>query len=496
MVLEKVIENYKPLSKILLYTVFFIIIYIILFFGILKDHVLENWNYYRTNPFVLPFAGFIKREPGETIAEASKKNLNKVLWNIVNKFLEVLMSPIYPIISIFMKLLKKVTSVLNGIRNQIAIMRNLMFKLFEDMYMRLQNGVATMTFFFLKLRESMKRSYGLMNVLVYAIEHSFLFFESLVKSPLGKFGKLAETMGLGASMFAFGAAGVPMWHGALCFHPDTPIVLNNRKIELIKNIKIGDLLEDNNKVVAVIKSRTNQYLYELPGNIKVSGDHLIFYNGLWERVNDISPSKESSSLTNNIVCLVTQNGTIKLGEYLFKDYLDTHDKTTNIIIRDKVNKKLNDGYIPHSLYYKYKNCKCFINNNCNDLLIGFCRKTPLISNDIMGYIEISPGELDIYFYNGDILSGNVLVYQYKGKQYKRVANIKEAVYIGKNKTPFIHLITKSGKIKTSHNIIRDFCECSDPDLEDNIDTYVDSVINTHDWNINYKNINYKNIGIN
>tara|TARA_B110000208_G_C11739339_1_gene419301 strand:- start:6 stop:1475 length:1470 start_codon:yes stop_codon:yes gene_type:complete len=476
--LEKVIENYKPLSKIVLYAIFFIIIYVVIFFGIFKAHLLENWAYYRTHPFILPIAGFIKREPGESIAAASKKNLNKVMWTTISKFLEILMAPIYPVLKIFMKLLKKITGVLDGIRNQIAIMRNLMFKLFEDMYMRLQNGVATMTFFFLKLRESMKRSYGLMNVLVYAIEHSFLFFESLVKSPLGKFGKLAETMGLSASMFAFGAAGVPMWHASLCFDPYTPITLNNGNVVEIRKVSIGDILINNNEVIAVIKSWTNQKLYTLHGNIQVSGDHLVYYNGLWERVKDIPPSEQCSYKSYNIVCLVTKKGLIEIGGYVFKDYLDTHDPHMNVIIRNKVINYINEGCISNPLYYNYNPTATFNDNKCDNLLIGFCRKTHILSQDIIGSIEISPGELDMFLYKGDILSGNVLVYMNKHKCYSRVVNIKSAYYIGKNKTPFIHLITRSGEIETPNNVFRDFCECSELELEDDIDTYIDAVINT------------------
>tara|TARA_B110000908_G_C10151124_1_gene401392 strand:+ start:17 stop:259 length:243 start_codon:yes stop_codon:yes gene_type:complete len=66
----------------------------------------------------------------------------------------------------------------------------------------------------------------------------------------------------------------------------------------------------------------------------------------------------------------------------------------------------------------------------------------------------------------------------KHKCYSRVVNIKSAYYIGKNKTPFIHLITRSGEIETPNNVFRDFCECSELELEDDIDTYIDAVINT------------------
>ena len=224
--LEVIILNYKPISQILLTTIGFLIVFSYYFYDNLKSHILENWTYYRQHPMFLPFAGIIKRDEGESIGGATKKNFIKVLWNIVNKFLSILMTPIYPIINMILKVLSYFSNILNGIRNQITVMRNFLFKLFEKMYIRLQNGVATIIFFFLKLRESMKRSYGLLTTLLYSIEHGYLFFESLMKSPIRKFGTIAEGAGLGLSIFTFGGFGIPLWHSALCFDENTLIKLN------------------------------------------------------------------------------------------------------------------------------------------------------------------------------------------------------------------------------------------------------------------------------
>ena len=165
--LEVIILNYKPISKILLITIGFLIVFAYYFYDNLKKHVLENWTYYRQHPAFLPFAGIIKRDDGESIGEATKKNFIKVLWNIVNKFLSILMIPIYPIIQLILKVFSFFTSILNGIRNQITVIRNFLFKLFEKMYIRLQNGVATIIFFFLKLRETEKKLWSNDNTIIF-----------------------------------------------------------------------------------------------------------------------------------------------------------------------------------------------------------------------------------------------------------------------------------------------------------------------------------------
>ena len=67
--LEVIILNYKPISKILLISLGFIIAFSYFFFHNIKDHVMENWVYYRKHPLFIPFAGIIKREKGNTSGE-------------------------------------------------------------------------------------------------------------------------------------------------------------------------------------------------------------------------------------------------------------------------------------------------------------------------------------------------------------------------------------------------------------------------------------------
>ena len=122
--LEVIIENYKPIGKIIFYSTFFIIVFAAMFYKMYKEHILENWHKYRSNPLFLPFAGFINPEKGVSGLRSTINNFIKVLWNIVKKFLGILMTPIYPILNIFLKVFKSLTGVLNGIRGQINVIRN------------------------------------------------------------------------------------------------------------------------------------------------------------------------------------------------------------------------------------------------------------------------------------------------------------------------------------------------------------------------------------
>ena len=385
--LEVIILNYKPISKILLITIGFLIVFGYYFYDNLKKHILDNWTHYRQHPAFIPFAGIIKRDDGESIGEATKKNFIKVLWNIVSKFLSILMIPVYPILQLILKVFGFFTSILNGIRNQITVIRNFLFKLFEKMYIRLQNGVATIIFFFLKLRETMKRSYGLMTTLLYSIEHGYLFFESMMKSPISKFGGIAEAAGWGLSPFTFGPFGTALWHSALCFDENTPIELNNGNIIKISDLKLGQKLKYNNEVLAIIKKTRSLSIYRLD-NILVKGDHVVRKGDKWLRVKELEESTFIPGYKGTIVCLVTKNGIINIDGKEFKDYTDTHNSLINTTVRKMVNERLNGDDKSNIV-------------GCDDLLSGFSPECRCLdkTEDI---IQIAEGMLSVYRYNCDL----------------------------------------------------------------------------------------------
>lgn len=462
--LEVIILNYKPISQILLTTIGFLIVFSYYFYDNLKSHILENWTYYRQHPMFLPFAGIIKRDEGESIGGATKKNFIKVLWNIVNKFLSILMTPIYPIINMILKVLSYFSNILNGIRNQITVMRNFLFKLFEKMYIRLQNGVATIIFFFLKLRESMKRSYGLLTTLLYSIEHGYLFFESLMKSPIRKFGTIGEGVGLGLSIFTFGGFGIPLWHSALCFDENTLIKLNSGEKIKISNLKLGDKLINDNEVLAIIKKKNSRNIYKFRG-ILVKGDHLVMHKDRWTRVKDIDTSVMIPGYIGNIVCLVTKLGLIHINDLDFKDYTDTHNVMINATVRKMVNDRLN-GTCENNIV------------GCDDLLSGFSPDTKCM-NSTSDIVLIEEGQLNVYNYDDIELSGNILVFE--NNEWIRVCDSDKSKFIGKNKKPFINYITGDGIIrlygkKTDELLIRDFLEVSDKKFNDTLDDTVDKLI--------------------
>ena len=114
--LEVIIENHKPIGKILLIMLVSLLITVAIFFKKIKGYILENWNTLRNNPMIIPFAGFIKKDKNKSSLEATKDNLIAVLKGIVDRFFALLMTPIYPIIKFVLNIMKSFVVVLNKIR--------------------------------------------------------------------------------------------------------------------------------------------------------------------------------------------------------------------------------------------------------------------------------------------------------------------------------------------------------------------------------------------
>ena len=131
---------------------------------------------------------------------------------------------------------------------------------------------------------------------------------------------------------------------ALCFHPDTQIKIKTNKIVKMKDLKLGEILKNGQIVQATMNihnlDKNNnciEKLYLIPNgennsSILVTGSHLIFDKSKMKFifVKDLSESKESDIKTDTLVCLITSDHTIPLGNYIFHDWEDNQDIYQNI----------------------------------------------------------------------------------------------------------------------------------------------------------------------
>jgi hypothetical protein len=462
--LEIFVENYKPIGKILLITGIFLTVCILIFFKQTKEHLRANWSEYKTHPFILPFAGLLNPEEGKSFIETTLSNFLGVMSSIVGAIFKILCKPINPILNIFSTLLQSFSKILEKIRLQLSVIRGFLFKLFENILLRLQDGIAAIVYFFLKLRESLKRSFGLFSLLISTAEHIQFFFESMLKGPVGAAGDLAGSLGWVAAIFTFWnpylgpIPGQLSWSYILCFEPNSQI-LTNTGVEYIKNIKIGDLLLDDNVVLSKIISKyDNSTIHRLNGT-NVTGDHIVKLGDRWIRVKDHPMSTIVNTTSTNLVCLITSNGTISTTKNIYRDYLDTHCPQTNKKIDIMVENFINNSNVISS------------SHTSQNLVCGISKDIRVLNDDISGVVYINPGSIKLYQIDGYYLSEKILILE--NGIWKRVPIHSRAIDCGYLNIKCVHYITKSEKIYLDNGlIIRDFTESRDDQLNDAIDKMV------------------------
>lgn len=137
-----------------------------------------------------------------------------------------------------------------------------------------------------------------------------------------------------------------IWNGKMtrylgkCFHPDTKIKLRNGMVKYIKDIDLGDILEDGSIVEITLKidnKKEDISLYKIKDtgvngeDIYVTGSHLIYDSctNLFIPVQNYSKSEISTDFHSDwFVCLITNSHNIKIGSELFWDWEDHYIKLT------------------------------------------------------------------------------------------------------------------------------------------------------------------------
>lgn len=133
------------------------------------------------------------------------------------------------------------------------------------------------------------------------------------------------------------------------FYQNTEIKLSKGIIQYIKDIKIGDYLENGKKIIGIVKidNNLNLYRYFLQNNssIIVSSNQLVFENNKWINIfnskNAIKIKKDNSIFGKYLYNLITEDNQITIGDTFFRDYLEVGDINLNNNIDDFIENYLN-----------------------------------------------------------------------------------------------------------------------------------------------------------
>ena len=294
-----------------LLTLIIIVIFIALFaINILAvgiENIKKKWAIYRCNPTVMPFAG--------VFGQNTVTNFAYCIQNLQATFMQELLAPLHYVESVMGDVTKELLGGLQAIRAFFDKIRNFVTNIIQQVMGVFLNFLIGIQRMIINVKDLFAKTIGTLTVLMFILDGSIMTMNSTWDGPPGQMMRM------------------------LCFHPNTLVKLNNGKNLPIKDIKSGSKLKNEQIVYGTMNlhnlDNDGNYiekLYSIPYNkncnspesILVSGSHLIYDKELdkFIHVKDSKYAQLTDINTTSLICLITSDHTIPLGDHIFHDWED------------------------------------------------------------------------------------------------------------------------------------------------------------------------------
>ena len=335
----------------------------------------ENWASQRCNPRVMPFAGFINKPEGTTVAQFTADNFNFCVQNILLNITGFSFQP-------FTYLTKVLTSVLDTIKNAIVIIRKFMASLrnsisnvAKNVLDRILNIMVPLQQIFITFKTIVSKTEGILTAALYTSLSTYYALKSFLGAILQLIIQILMILvvviaGLWILPFTWPAAlsmtsvflaisvplaiivvfmtqilhiqagGIPnlsIPRVSSCFDKNTILKMNDGSKKPIQDIQVGDILEKNVIVTATLRlNATNIQMYKINGTI-VSGTHIIKYQNKWIPVK-MHPEKVCIENYEEpyIYCLNTTSKEIVINNNIFADWDELYDTSLEQILNTPI----------------------------------------------------------------------------------------------------------------------------------------------------------------
>lgn len=266
----------------------FLIQFGIIFYLTSMLSIQDNWLENRCNPMYMPFA------------EDVQSNFIYCIQNVQSNLMPYLLEPIHFILSML-------TDFGGGISNSVNSMREVMSSfvgnttnIFVNIYGAFMGLIIAFQRIVLGIQDMINKLVGVVITLLYILQGTMDTMSSAWAGPPGQLVR------------------------AICFHPETQLRKEDGSYFPICNAIIGDELHDGSIITKVhcFENCKDEILYELSHNIKVTGNHYIFYKNKWTMVKNIPNVKKSMMKSDILYCLETSSQNIHIQSYVFWDWED------------------------------------------------------------------------------------------------------------------------------------------------------------------------------
>ena len=296
-------------------TIFIILVFIALYmFNVITigmNKVKQDWELYRCNPSVMPFASFF----GHNSAE----NFNYCIQNMQSNYMSFLMQPLQYNLSNMGNLGSKLTSSLNDVRAFINNIRNFITSIVQNIFSVFLNILIEFQRITINIKDLFNKLIGIMATLMFTLDGSIMTMNATWSGPPGELVR------------------------ALCFHPETILKLNDGSFVCMKDIPLNSVLKNGSIVYAVMHisnmdkdGKCIEALYKIKGgekstnnigdDILVSGSHLVYdpSSTHFVKVESLPQAEKTDIECKTFTCLITSNHIISIGKWIFHDWEDNN----------------------------------------------------------------------------------------------------------------------------------------------------------------------------
>ncbi len=272
-----------------------------------------NWPLYRCNPMYM------------FLADNVEQNFVYCIQSMQTNFIGYLLQPLTFITDF-------IGSIIGGFLNDIQFIRAMFNKvrtffstIFESIFGVFMNIIIEFQIITIGIIDLIGKTIGIITTLMYMLDGSIKTMQSTWSGPPGQIVRAVGKLGK-------------------CFHPYTSIKLKDGTVKYIKDIDLGDILEDGSVVESVMKidnKKEKLPLYEIKGsginytNIYVTGSHLVYdeTSKKFIQIKDYSKATISQNVqTDWFSCLITDTHHIPIGKELFWDWEDHFIKISKQIL--------------------------------------------------------------------------------------------------------------------------------------------------------------------
>ena len=423
-------------------TFIFLIVLVYTRFSIGSIELDANWEEQRCRPDVMMTSGLYGKDAEANVQHCMTKGFDARAKKTV--------IPFYSIMGSFADTLSSLITSINSTKVTFATLVGSASTVFTEFSSRLQNMFHRMYSSVVQMKILMSRIFSTMNAIMYmgqsAIQAGMNFERTSLWNTIRNFS---------------------------CFDPDTQVLTINRGIQSIKDVRIGDTLENGQKVTGFFQfNGDGQEMVVLPkGSITVSGPHAVLYGSKWIKSSEHPDSIRSHSWNGGnerpLVCLNTTNNTIQIGKYTFTDYDETaegNQKAMSCAID-----MLNRGH------YSYSSPHTFTRGCHPDTRIRLKDGSAVPANTITLGTSLSHGIVtgvvktqvsEVCYYGNEVFTPATAVWSEEHNKYMRLGDFIQPQILQSPAIFCAFFVSPSAVIETSEGtVFRDYLEIHSNQIE-------------------------------